>query len=267
MGYFSRCRHFLCYTVEKSRAIQRLAYFMWWQSWKTRISIALSLKCGAILLLFLFSVLVVACGSGTNTQLGDPSVTVTIVLNGNNGSPTPPIPDYTCSAWATNTSPGINVSIVGVYAKFVHIVDGNPQGIGGAIGNATVTWPDGTSTLLSATTTADGLAVYAIPINGHSSDINQIVRVALTFTKAGVPTCTVSPDRAAFFTLTIATATASATASPSATATAVPTGTTTPGITPTPTATVPPTPTATPCVTPGPDPSKKTPTPTPTPCH
>src|SRR2546430_17482568 len=101
-----------------------------WQHGKTNISSSLYLKCGAIFLLFLFSVLNVACGSNaSNTQLGQPAVTVTINLDQSNGSPTPPLPEYTCSAWVTNTSPGINMPTIGVYAKFVHNVNGIPQGV------------------------------------------------------------------------------------------------------------------------------------------
>src|SRR5438270_1315644 len=116
-----------------------------WQHGKTSISSSLYLKCGAIFLLFLFSVLNVACGSNaSNTQLGQPAVTVTINLDGSNGSPTPPLPEYTCSAWVTNTTPGLNTtSVIGVYAKFVHNVNGNPEGVSPASATTTVLWPDG----------------------------------------------------------------------------------------------------------------------------
>src|SRR5437588_12400646 len=116
-----------------------------WNDWKTKTSFSLSLKCGAILLLFCLSVLIVACSSGaggSSTDLGNPQVTVTIQL-GANGSPTPPLPDYWCGAWATQTAPVYNMtSTVGVYAKFVHNVNQNPEGIGGATAIATVYWAD-----------------------------------------------------------------------------------------------------------------------------
>ncbi len=83
-----------------------------WKQWKKNAPLSLYLNCGAILLLFLFSVLIVACGSTpTNANLGQTDVTVTINLGQNDSSPTPPLPEYTCSAWVTNTTPGIGLAI------------------------------------------------------------------------------------------------------------------------------------------------------------
>ena len=204
-----------------------------WKQTKTNTSSsALYLKCAAIFLLFLLSVLIVACGStATDTTLGQPVVTVTINLDQSNGSPTPPLPDYTCSAWATNTSPGINTSTIGIYAKFVHNVDGNPEGVSPATGTATVLWPDGNNVTVTAHTTSDGLAVFSVSTANRSADINKIVLVTVNFQSPIAPACVVTADRAAFFTLAIATGT--------------PAGSPTVGSTPTKTPS--PTPSPTPC--------------------
>jgi hypothetical protein len=163
------------------------------------------LKCCSILGLFVFSMIIVACGSNaTNAAIGQPPVTVTINLNGANSSPTPPLPAYSCAAWITNTTPDIYSAAVPVYAKFVHNVNGNPQGIGGANAEANVLWADGTSTIVDTTTTSDGLAVFAVSIVNRSADLDKFTMVDVTFTAPGVPTCTVSGNRAAFFTLIVA---------------------------------------------------------------
>ena len=201
---------------------------------KTSISYSLYLKCGAIFSLFTFSVLIVACGgTATNANLGQPAVTVTINLNQSNGSPTPPLPEYTCSAWVTNTTPNINgTGIIGIYAKFVHNVNGNPEGVFPATGQANVLWPDGNPTAVSASTTSDGLAVFPVSIANRSADINRIVLVTVSFTgPQGVPPCSVTVERAAFFTLIVASATASAPAGGSPTAGASATVTSTPTLT------------------------------------
>ncbi len=210
-----------------------------WQQGKVSISHSLHLKCGAIFLLFLLSVLIVACGSNaSNTNLGQPAVTVTINLDQSNGSPTPPLPEYSCSAWTTNTSPGINTPTIGVYAKFVHNVNGNPQGVYPASGTATVLWPDGNTVNVSANTSSDGLAVFPVSTANRSADLNKIVLVTVAFQgPSGVPPCIVSADRAAFFTLVIATGTVSGTSSPTVGTTGTATGTAspTPKVSPTPT--------------------------------
>ena len=227
----------------------------------SRLSYTLYLKWGAISFLFLLSILIVACGSGTNTNLGQPPVTVTIDLGQSNGSPTPPLPEYTCSAWVTNTTPGVNTSsVIGVYAKFVHNVNGNPEGVYPASATATVLWPDG-NVNVSSNTTPDGLAVFTVSTANRAADLNKIVLVTVSFTGPnGVPPCTVGMDQAAFFTLVIATAPVGASPTggsgpPTATGTITSTVTTTPS------------PTATVCGALGGDPLKRTPTPSPTPCH
>lgn len=215
-----------------------------WKQWKTVTSLSLSLKCGAILLLFLFSVLIVACGgTATNANIDQPDVTVTINLDQDNGSPTPPLPEYTCSAWVTNTSPGINnSSTIGVYAKFVHNVNGNPEGVYPAQGTATVLWPDG-NVNVTANTTSDGLAIFPVSTANRSADLNKIILVTIAFQgPQGVPPCNVTVYRAAFFTLVVASATAATFSSPTVN----------------PSATVPATDTPKPCRTPR---SRKTPTP------
>jgi hypothetical protein len=178
---------------------------------------SLYLKCGAIFLLFLLSVLIVACGgNGTDTNLGEPPVTVTVNLGQFDGSPTPPLPAYTCSAWVTNTTPGINsTSSIGVYAKFVHNVDNNPEGVYPASATATVLWPDG-NVYVSATTTQDGLAVFSVSTANRAADLNKIILVTVNFTASDGTTCVVNTNRAAYFTLVVATSTitGSPTASP-----------------------------------------------------
>ena len=207
-----------------------------WKQWKTNTPLALYLKCGALLVLFLFSVLIVACGGTvTNANLGQPAVTVTINLGQNAGSPTPPLPAYTCSAWVTNTSPGIySSSTIGVYAKFVHNVNGNPEGVYPAQGTATVLWPDGNANV-TANTTSDGLAIFPVSTANRSSDLNKIILVTIAFQgPQGVPPCNVTVDRAAFFTLVISSATAGASSSPTANPSATVPATATPKPTPDP---------------------------------
>ena len=181
--------------------------------WKSVFSHLFLLKVGAMLSLFLVSILVVACGttSSANTaNFGNPPVTVTIDLNGSNSSPTPTLPEYWCSAWATQSSPPFGTSTVGVYAKFVHNVKtnpndpndvGNPQGIENANAVATVLWPDGTQTQITGTTGADGLTSFPISTANRGDAVNKITLITVQFTKDGVPPCTVDRTRAAFFTL------------------------------------------------------------------
>jgi hypothetical protein len=163
------------------------------------------LKRGAILLPFVLSMLVVACSgaqagnTGTGTPNG-PTVTVTIHLGDAQQSPTPPLAAYQCGAWATNASPTTKTKVVGVYALFTQSVNGNPQGVDGAFAQATVYWPDGTTTNLTAVTTADGLAKFAVTINNKSA-INGVTLITVNFSKNGTPSCAVAQDRAAFFTV------------------------------------------------------------------
>ena len=227
-----------------------------WKSLKKYNSFSLYLKCGAILLFFMLTVLIVACGSTSNTSpidLGNPAVTVTIRL-GNGGSPTPPLPDYSCGAWATNTSPTSAAGSVNVYAKFVHNLNGNPEGVDNASATATVNWPDGSTDTKSATTTSDGLAVFSIPLKPVA--INKIVLIQVTFSKAGLLPCSI--PQAAYFTIVISSPTAGPQASPSAVGspTDLPTTTTTPAGNPSPSPTTIPTPDPTPGKHPTPTPTK-----------
>jgi hypothetical protein len=186
-----------------------------WKQRQTKSSSALYLKCGAIFLLFLLSVLIVACGGNpNNTDLGQPAATVTVNLNQSNGSSTPTIPEYTCSVWVTNASPGINTPAIGVYAKFVHNVNGNPEGVSAATGTATVLWPDGNIANITANTTPDGLAVFPVSTANRAVDLNRIVLVTVNFQGPSGVQCKVEANQAAFFTLVIATGTA--TGSPTA---------------------------------------------------
>jgi hypothetical protein len=183
---------------------------------KTGPSLALYVKCGAIFTLFALSMLVVACGSsGTNTNIDNPAVTVTINL-GDNGSPTPPLPAYSCNAWVTNTTPSVYANAIAVYAKYTQNVNGNPVGIGGATAQANVLWPDGNNSIVTVQTTSDGLAVLPVSIANRSADMNKIVLVTVQFSGGGAPACTVGTKQAAFFTLIIASPT---TGSPTAGAT------------------------------------------------
>src|SRR5215472_11794817 len=226
---------------------------MWWQSWKQlklHTSFSFYGKCSAIVLFFTLCALIVACGTSNSSQV-DPSnqsVTVTIDLNGSKASPTPPLPDYLCGAWVTNTSPGFNPNApISVFAKFVHTVNDNPVGVDGATATAQIHWPDGTSGTATAKTTSDGLAV--IPIMLKPNAVNKIVLVQVTFTKDGIPPCQV--PQPAYFTPTLA----------SPTVTQPPPQSTVPVGTPTIIVTVPVRPTITPSG------GNSTPGPTPTPSH
>lgn len=237
---------------------------MWLHSWKQRTrnpSSALYVKSAALLFLFSLSLLIVACGGATSNADMGPQVTVTINLDQLNGSSTPPLPEYTCSAWVTNTTPNINgTTTVNVYAKFVHNINGNPEGVFPAQGTASVLWPEGPVNV-SATTTSDGLAVFPVSIANRSGDLNKIVLVTVSFTgPQGVPPCTVTADRAAFFSLVIASATASSSAGASPTSGATGTTTGTPTVTVSPSPAVSPSPNPKPCPTPQ---WFKTPTPCP----
>lgn len=209
--------------------------------------ITLFIKAGAISFLLLLSILIVACGSSGSSQVdpGTPIVTVTINLGQVIGSPTPPVKDYYCGGWATDTSPAYTpTSIVNVFGKFTHIVDGNPEGVGGAQATATVQWPDGSVETLTATTTTDGLAVFPVALNNKSA-INKLVTISITFTSPQY-TCTI--PSVAYFTAILLSPTSTNTAIPSPTGTpsVTPTGSPTPGGTATPTGTPISTPTPTP---------------------
>lgn len=198
-----------------------------------REHLGLSLKCGSVLFLFLVSVLVAACGASNTTQVpATPAVTVTINLNQTFSSPTPPLPPYSCGAWATQTTPAYSPNgIEEIYAKYVKNVNGNPEGVGGATGVATVQWPTSSSQTFQETTTSDGLAVFPVPMQPDA--LNHVVLVSVTFTPPnGGNTCTVSQP--AFFTAIYASPTASPSASPSGTPSATPSCTPSPPLLPLP---------------------------------
>jgi hypothetical protein len=205
-------------------------------------TLSLFLKSAAILFLLLLSILVVACSSknsGSQVNLGTPVATITIKLGQGIVSPTPPLKDYYCGGWATDTTPLYKpASVVSVYGKFTHNVDGNPQGVGGATATATILWPDHTTDTMTVTTTSDGLAVFPIAIK--PSALDKEVLIQITFTTAQDISCTI-PQAAYFVAILNA---------PKATHTAVlsPTATVTPSVTPTPGGNR--TPTTTPSITP-----------------
>ncbi len=147
---------------------------------------------------------------------------------------------YRCEPWPTR-----------IFAKYVHNVNGNPEGVYPAQGTATVLWPDG-NVNVTANTTPDGLAIFPVSTANKSADLYKIILVTIAFQgPQGVPPCDVTVDRAAFFTLVIASPTGSATGSPTPTVTGTVTPTDTPIATPSPT----------PCPTP--INRRKTPTPCP----
>lgn len=203
----------------------------------------LILKSSAIFILFFISILIVACSSNSTSQLnpGTPVVTVTIILGQDIGSPTPTISPYYCGGWATDTSPAYtSTSAVSIFGKFTKIVDGNPEGIGGATATATILWPDGTSDTKTTTTTSDGLAVFPVAIK--PSAINKLVTISIVFTStSSQATCTI--PQAAYFTAIVVSPTPTKTAVPSPSPSATPTGSPTPFGTGTPTFTPSPTPT------------------------
>jgi len=210
-------------------------------------TLSLYLKFGALVFLLFLSVLIAACSSnGGSTQLnpGTPVATVTINLNQSGGTPTPPLQAYYCGGWATDTTPAFNPnSIVNVYGKFTHNVDGNPEGVGGATATATIYWPDGSTPSMTVTTTSDGLAVFPVAIKANS--LFKEVLVGIVFTTPQGTTCTVPPG-AAFFTPIQASPTPTSTAVPSATPSVTPSVSPTAGGTTTPTTMPSPTPTTKP---------------------
>lgn len=207
--------------------------------WKRlREHLAFSLKCSSALFLLLVSILVVACGASNTIQApGTPQVTVTINLNQTFASPTPTMAAYSCGAWALNTTPSYNPNgFVPVYAKYVHSVNGNPQAMPEANAQAVISWPDGHTSSMNATTTQDGLAVFQVGM--QPSALNHVVLINVTFTSQdGQHTCTTP---VAFFTAIQVSPTASPSPSPSNNPNPSPTGglpTFTPpgGMSPTPT--------------------------------
>jgi hypothetical protein len=210
-------------------------------------TLSLYLKFGALVFLLFLSVLIAACSSnGGSAQLnpGTPVATVTINLNQSGVSPTPTLSAYYCGGWATDTTPAFNPnSIVNVYGKFTHNVDGNPEGVGGATATATILWPDGSTSTLTATTTSDGLAVFPVAIKANS--LFKEVLVGIVFTTAQDISCPVTMG-AVFFTPIQASPTPTSTAMPTATPSVTPSVSPTAGGTTTPTTTPSPTPTTKP---------------------
>ena len=185
-------------------------------------------KYSVVSFLFIISVILVACSSTTSsaadtattpttatTNLGAPPVTVTIQFN-NGLTALPTLPPYICGAWITNTSPGyVPGSTIPVYAYFKHLVNNNPQGVGGATAQATLLLANGSVTPLAAATTgADGLAVFSFQIPNDPTIVGRNNLVTVNFTGPGGTTCAVDQSKAAYFTPMLATPTATATQNP-----------------------------------------------------
>ncbi len=204
------------------------------QRMKDRWSAALAAKFAGILLLFSFMALIVACGSSTANQssLNGPVVTITISFGQSGGSPTPTLKGDYCGGWATDTTLAYSTNgVVNVYGKFTQLdKNNNPVGVDGATATATILWPDTSTQTETQTTTADGLAVFSIPLK--PSAIDHIVLIQMTFTK-GTLSCTI--PQAAFFTAVLVSPTPNGSKtpkpSPSPNGTQTPTGS--PGASPT----------------------------------
>jgi hypothetical protein len=199
---------------------------------RNKTSRSMLLKCAGIFLLVLLTVIVVACGSDTTQAVpGTPVATLTVVFGQFNASPTPELAPYYCGGWATDTTPVYSPnSVINVYGKYTHTVDGNPVGVNGASAVAIVFWPDGTSATEKTTTSSDGLAVFSVTI--QASAINHVVLIQITFTIPNVKPCTLTSD--AFFTAIVVSPTPNNTAMPSPTNSTTPSGSPTPGGTGTP---------------------------------
>ena len=189
---------------------------------QTASHFSLYLKCAAIFLLLLMSFIVVACSTGsdtTTTNLGAPPVTVTIRFNNDlTTTPLPTQPAYLCGAWITNTSPGFAPgNTIPVYAKFIHLVNGNPQGVAGASAQATLLLADAAPRALQPTVTgSDGLAVFSFQLPNDPTIANHENLVTVSFTAPDGSSCKVDQDRAAYFSPVLG----SPTGSPTATGTA-----------------------------------------------
>ena len=227
------------------------------QQHKKMNTLSLYVKLSAIFFLLGLSILIVACSGSNSSQLtpGTPVATVTINLGQVIGSPTPPLKDYYCGGWATDTSPAFSATnVVSVFGKFTHIVDGNPEGVADASATAIRHWPEGTTDTMIVKTTSDGLAVFPVAIK--ASALNKVVTIEITFTASvNGQNVSCSIPSAAYFTAILVSPTPSNTAMPSATNSATPSDTPTPLGIPTPPGT--PThcrkctPTATPSASPG----------------
>ncbi len=179
--------------------------------WKNRTTFTLLFKCLGVLSFLGICIAVVACGNTNQVAPGTPVATMTINLNQSNSSPTPPLKDYYCGAWATNTTPAYGPNnTVNVYAKFTHTLNNNPVGVGGATAVAHILWPDGSVDTQTVQTTSDGLAVFTILI--RASALNHEVLIPVTFTTPdGQHTCTTP---AAFFVAVVVSPTATPSPSP-----------------------------------------------------
>jgi hypothetical protein len=185
-----------------------------------REHIVLAVKCGSAILLLLISALVVACGPNNNAAVpNSPPVTMTINLNQIFASPTAALAPYSCGAWATQTTVAYSPNaVVGVYAKFVQNVNGNPVGMGNASAVAIVYWPNGATSRITETTTSDGLAVFQVPLQAGA--LGGIVLVEVDFTSSdGQHTCDVTDTQRAFFAVVAATVTTTPNPNPQPSAT------------------------------------------------
>jgi hypothetical protein len=194
---------------------------------KTRATQTFSfhLKCSVVLFLLIISLAVEACSSASSntgttiTNLGAPPVTVTIQFD-HNLTALPTQPPYLCGAWLTNTSPNfIPGSIIPVYAKFVHLVNGNPQGVANATAIATLHLANGTlpTTLTATTTGTDGLAIFSFTLPNDPNIANRNNLVSVSFTGPDGSTCVVDKGKEAYFTPMMVTPKAVATATPATT--------------------------------------------------
>jgi hypothetical protein len=206
---------------------------------KNTLSLSLLAKCAGIFLFLVLAVIVVACSSNTTQATpGTPVATLTVVFGQFNGSPTPPLAPYYCGGWATDTTPAYSPnSVINVYGKFTHTVEGNPVGVNGASAVATILWPDGNTGTEKTTTGSDGLAVFTIAI--QASAINHVVLIQMTFTAPDGTTCSLTNP--AFFTALVVSPTATNTAMPSPTGSVTPAPSVTPSVSPSPGGTITPT--------------------------
>ncbi len=179
------------------------------QSLKKKSFLFLHIKYGSILFLVVLSALIVACSSGSNTTTnGDNALgagsTAVIHLDTNNLSPTPSLAQYWCGAWITKSTVSYDPNaVIALYAKYTHNVDGNPVGIAGAQVQALIHWGDGTTPApLTQTTTADGLAVFFVPIGDKEGAMDKLSLVTFTFSAPGATTCTVDDKRPVSFAIT-----------------------------------------------------------------
>jgi hypothetical protein len=167
------------------------------------------LKCGAVFLLLSLSILVIACGADNTTKTANPSspqVTVTITFK-NDLSSLGTVTPYLCGAWVTNSTPALSAgSKVPVYARFIHLVNGNPVGVNGARASASVEWANGARDSLGGTTTSDGLVVFYFMIPNRPNMLGKNNLVTVSFSAPNGQSCRVDNQSqpAAFFTFVAA---------------------------------------------------------------